>query len=588
MKKLLWAFVPAGCFLAGAICNYRNAADARDASNAFQAFTGSMFQSEITSSTLNLHYTLEDPENFGIFDYPVTYGQEDVSSLVVSESVPAAQQYQLLLHEIPYQRLSTEDQITYDVLSLALQNEIDAEKFPLLDEPLGPSIGLQAQLPVLLAEYRFSDREDIEEYLELTAQTDTYFSSLLQYEKERSKAGLFMTDKNADAIIRQCRAFIGEDGPESNLLAAIFNEKTDALDFLSAQEKAAYQEQNLSIVAKHVLPAYELLMEGLASLKGTCRNENGLCYFPSGKAYYEYLVRDLTGSYLPIAAIERRIRDQITKDIQACHELLQTYPDAADESSLSGILTDPVSILSDLRQKMASDYPAPSDTDVDVKYVHKSLEDFLSPAFYLTPPIDSPDENVIYINSASVSSPLELYTTLAHEGYPGHLYQNLSGSASRNPVRSLFSFGGYTEGWATYVEMESFAYAVPDGASAEAKAAVQFGQLNRSVMLGLSSLLDICIHYHGFTREDTAEFLSNLGLTDPAGADAVFDAILESPVNYMKYYLGYLSFLDLRSYCQNNWPQKFDLPDFHRQVLRIGPAPFPVVEKYLKRYYRSL
>lgn len=587
MKKLLFALLPAGCFLAGAVCNYCNASCEREAANEFRSFTESMFQREITSSTLNLHYTLEQPEKYGITDYPVTYGGAEAFSQA-SEDALTALDYQRALGEISYRHLSEENRITYDILMLALQNAADAQEFSLLAEPLGPTIGVQAQLPVLLAEYSFSDAADVDEYLELIAQTDTYFHALLQHERARAAAGLFMNSRNADAIISQCRAFVSEDSGQENLLIPIFEEKVDALACLSEAEKDIYKEKNRTAVAEHVLPAYKMLMEGLEALKGTCKNENGLCYFPSGKAYYEYLIRDLTGSYLPVAAVERRIRAQLAQDIQACRELVQKYPDAADEHSLSDILTDPGAILADLRQKMTADFPLPPDTDVEVKYVHESLEDFLSPAFYLTPPIDNPDENVIYINRASVSSPVELYTTLAHEGYPGHLYQNLCTPGGRNPVRSLFSFGGYTEGWATYVEMLSYGYAAGESASDLEKAAASYAQLNRSVTLGLSSLLDICIHYHGFTREDTAEFLSGLGFDNPAAADAIFDVILEAPVNYMKYYLGYLSFLDLRSYCQDNWPQKFDPADFHRQILRIGPAPFPVVEKYLKLYYRSL
>lgn len=586
MNKLKFALIPAGCFLLGAVCNYINAADARKAAGQFRSFTGAMFQREVSSSTLNLHYTLEHPEDYGITDYPVTYGETKAVSTVLSETEPAAEDYQKALASISYDDLTEKDRITYDILLLSLEEEQRARDFMLYEEPLGPTIGVQAQLPILLSEYAFRDRRDITEYLELTAQTDRYFSSLLAMEKARSKAGLFMSDSNADAIIAQCRAFIGSKDTGSHLLVTVFNEKVDALDFLSAREREEYKAENRKIVAGHIFPAYELLIEGLETLKGTGTNENGLCYFPDGRAYYEYLVRDATGSYLPLAAIERRIRRQLEDDILACRQLLQDFPEVSGEELCQALPQEPEAVLHDLQEKMSADYPRPPAASFQIKYVHPSLEHFLSPAFYLTPPIDNADENVIYINNASVSSPLELYTTLAHEGYPGHLYQNISARGFQDPVRSLFSFGGYTEGWATYVEMDSFAYAA-EHAPAAGAAAAEFSRLNRSVMLGLSSLLDICIHYHGFTREDTAEFLKNLGFVDTGSADAIFDAILESPANYLKYYLGYLSFSDLRSYCRKNWPEKFTLRDFHAQVLRIGPAPFPVLEKYLKLYYRS-
>lgn len=81
------------------------------------------------------------------------------------------------------------------------------------------------------------------------------------------------------------------------------------------------------------------------------------------------------------------------------------------------------------------------------------MEDYLSPAFYLTPPLDTGTPNVIYINRSGRHSGPELVSTLAHEGFPGHLYQTTSfASCQPEDIRYLISCGGYVEGWATYVE----------------------------------------------------------------------------------------------------------------------------------------
>lgn len=596
MNRLKYALIPAACLLTASIFNYRGAVDAGNAARKFRDFTTSLFQNEITSSTLNLHYTLENPEHYGISDYPITYGSTAEVSLVLSEQSPSAAQYRSALHSISYEDLSPENQITFDVLSLALENALAQEHFSLYQEPLGPSIGIQAQLPVLLCEYRFRTAEDIDNYLTLITQTDSYFSSILEFEQSRSQAGLFMTDETADAVINQCRSFFETDDIKNHMMITVFNEKIKEFSGLTEKEKAEYKVRNLEAVKSHVLPAYQLLCEGLTALKGTGKNPYGLCYLPSGKAYYETLLRSSVGTYLPVEAIERRIRRQLSEDVNNARTLLTQHPNASSELSGENLFGDPQEILTSLSMRMQTDFPTPPTSPFSVKYVHESLEDYLSPAFYLTAPIDNLKQNVIYINQASVCTPLELYTTLAHEGYPGHLYQNLYSGGSLAPVRSLFSFGGYTEGWATYVEMESFRYAADylqntaglTGLSLDDAAAVtEFARLNRSVSLGISSLLDICIHYRGYTREQTADFLSQLGFS-PTGADSIYNAVLEAPANYLKYYLGYLSFSDLRSYCQKNWPEKFELKDFHEQILKIGPSPFPVLEKYLKQYYRSL
>ena len=134
------------------------------------------------------------------------------------------------------------------------------------------------------------------------------------------------------------------------------------------------------------------------------------------------------------------------------------------------------------------------------------------------------------------------------------------------------------------MEMISYDYAAA-GRSDTEHAAVSLAQKQRSMMLGLSSLIDILVHYHGYTREEVRLFLRDLGITGTSVSDSIYDAVLESPANYLKYYLGYLSFLDLRRWCQKNWPEQFQISTFHQYVLEIGPCPFPVLEKYLKLCY---
>lgn len=262
-------------------------------------------------------------------------------------------------------------------------------------------------------------------------------------------------------------------------------------------------------------------------------------------------------------------------DFRELQELIAAHPEVFS-SSAAGNTAEPTDILKELQQKCIEDFPAPPSVSCDVKYVHKSLEDFLSPAFYLTPPVDNLSSNVIYINNISGYSPLELYTTLAHEGYPGHLYQTVySGSVPSNEVRSILNFGGYVEGWATYVEMYSYSTANVDSVTAD------LNRLNRSIILGISSALDIAIHYRGCTREQAEAYLSKVGFQSAAAADSLYDMIIEAPANYLKYYVGYLCFMDLRDAVKEQQGEDFTLKEFHKDVLEIGPAPFSVLEQYL-------
>lgn len=599
LLKLL--FIPASFFLLFSVLVYCHNAS-------FLDFTDRLFREELQGNTLSLHYTLKTPETYGIEEYPVTLG--NLSPEAVTASAKLSSQYQEELSRFAYRALSRQNRLTYDILDLYFKNQMSGQNFAFYSEPLGPTIGTQAQLPILLAEYAFYRERDLDDYFALLANMEDYYASILEYEKEKARRGLFMNDTLAEQIISQCRAFIQDPG--SNFLITTFTDRISETDFLTNEEKAAYIDRNAQAVADHVISAYQLLIDGLTALKGSGSNEKGLCYLTQGKQYYEYLVRDLTGCYTPVEQIRTRIESQLQSDFNSMRALAEGHPEllAATETlgsaiafsldnSPSTILEDdtwyldaqksgidiqkedvfeelsPEEILEDLEGKITEDFPKAPEAHYTVKFVHESLEDYLSPAFYLTPPIDDLSENVIYINRGSTYSPLDLYTTLAHEGYPGHLYQTVYCSQKNtDPVRCLFSFGGYTEGWATYVEMYSYGLADTDPNEAE------LYRLNRSLSLGISSLMDIAVHYYGFGRSEVAAYLGNFGFQE-ASANALYDALLESPANYLKYYVGYLNFMDLRDAVKEQEGDRFSLKRFHTQVLSLGEAQFPVLAKYL-------
>ena len=140
-----------------------------------------------------------------------------------------------------------------------------------------------------------------------------------------------------------------------------------------------------------------------------------------------------------------------------------------------------------------------------------------------------------------------------------------------DPVRSILNFGGYVEGWATYAEMCSY-YLMP---LSKTQAAIL--QKNSSVILALYALADMGIHYEGWGRMDTVEFYARYGIKDAKTVDKIYNLILGSPGNYLKYYIGYIKFLELKKEWikSGNQSQK----EFHKAVLSVGPAPFEIVGK---------
>lgn len=543
----------------------------------FSAYLDRMFRSEITASTLNMHYNLAHPENYGITDYKVTYGS--ISADADRETGAVLENWKKNLKKFRKKDLSVSQQMTYDIMMDYIEDELPAEKFSLYREILKPSTGFQSQLPVLLAEYTFYDEKDVQDYLELMSATPDLFLQIMDVERRKAAQGLFMADFAVDDIVSQCRNFTQE--PEHNYLLSTFDDRVDEAEFLTPEQAETYKVKNRQIVTGELIPAYDKLAEDLLKLKGSGRNTGGLCGLEGGKEFYKYLVKDTTGSDMSVEEMQAQTKAQRKQDLEALAQISVKYPDIGRKCTNYQLPTeDPEQILQDLQNKMQQDFPAPPQVSFTIKEVHPSLEEYTAPAFYLTPPIDDISQNCIYINKSKGDEKMQLYTTLAHEGFPGHLYQNvMERSCGLEPARSLFGSSGYAEGWATYVEMQSYYYA---DVSPEVAA---FLQKNQSALLSLYASADLGIHYDGWSLRDTIDFFSGYRITDKKVIQEIYKLIVEEPAHYLKYYIGYLEFLNLREYAMNQYGEQYSDYKFHSALMKMGTAPFEILKKYLREYW---
>ena len=557
---------------------YRQKISAQTEDQRFQTYTNELFRQELSGNTLSLHYTLKNPDTYHIMDTPVSLGSYQTDASYVCASLENSLS---LLHSYDKSKLSENHQITYEILEAHLTSSLRESQYLLYEEPLAPLTGTQAQLPVLLSEYQFYKKQDIDTYLALLGEIPEYFASILTFEEEKAKQGLFMSLSQADAIIEECETFINLQ--ENNYLYSSFSERIQSLD-LSPKITDAYIEKNSDCIKQYVIPAYEQLKQGITSLRETGTNSGGLCHLPKGIPYYELLVATETGSSRSIPELQQLTKKQIKEDLFSIQKTLSDISDdqpspSSDFFKSQGVVledSNPASILSSLKTKLSGHFPAPPNVNVQIKYVSKEMENYLSPAFYLIPAIDNTEENIIYINNGHMSDDISLYTTLAHEGYPGHLYQTTYFAGQNpDPIRNLLDFGGYTEGWATYSEMLSYYFAPIE------KPQATLMQKNTSILLGLYALADMGIHYDGWSLFDTIAFFRGYGITDTDAIEEIYDLILSDPANYLKYYIGYIEFLELKKEAITLWGEDFSQERFHKAVLDIGPAPFDLIRKHI-------
>ena len=342
----------------------------------FENFAESIFEKEVSGNALNLHYSLAYPEKQGISRPRATLGTIHPNNEKASAQ---CQEYVKKLKKFSQSKLSTSNRLTLDLLLLYYHTEASLGDNYLLEEPLSPSLGIQAQLPVLLAEYSFYTNQDITDYLNLLCSTKEYFQSILAFEQTKSDAGFFMCDETLERIQDQCRAFI--QNPDSNYMLEIFSQKLKAYGKLSEKDQEQLNLTHKQILKEKVLPAYQTLIEGLEQLRGTGKNTGGLVNFSGGKEYYQYLLKSQVGIYIPVEKLEKRLTQQLSTDSQEISELLKQHPQLLTLLNEKMDLPDmePTRVMELLEKNIQQDFPSTASVDFEIRSVHKSMEEFSQP-----------------------------------------------------------------------------------------------------------------------------------------------------------------------------------------------------------------
>ena len=541
----------------------------------FQRYTISFFKENASANEITMHYLLENPEKYGLKKSKSLYGKmkkEDVlnEKNKISDEIKKLKKFRK-------KELTRKQQNTYEVLMDYLSRQEKLAMYPYYERVLGKSSGQQVQILLTLSEYRLKNEQNIKSYFKLLRGLNAYFDSLIEYSKEQVKRNLFISDESLEETLKQIKSVTTQ---KDNMLAATFNLRISEVKGINAATKKQYCRENKKIVKMEVIPAYERLYSHLQALKGNGKNKNGLYYYKNGKDYYEALVAQKTGSAKTVEEMIEISDQTIEKCLRKLIKLQKKYPNIINRYRKSKknikIVQNSQKVLNKLRQKMVKYYPKAPKVSCKIKYVHKTMEEYTSPAFYMVPAVDSYKENVIYINKSQTA---ELYPTLAHEGYPGHLYQNVYYAAKGDdPVRYLLDYPGYSEGYATYVE--GFSYSMMD---AEGYGDI-YQQMNMEMYeynLALCSRVDFGVHYEGWKKKDVRAYLRSFGMDD-SQADELFQMIIENPANYLSYYIGYQEFHELLTDYKKMAGNKYSLKAYHTEILDAGPCSFDILRRRIE------
>ncbi len=564
----------------------------------------------IGEDELTINYLISDREAFGLEYYEPSLPTPSVKSVLSTVAINAVFGR---IKNYDYNKLNDDQKMTYNVI-VDLVDGINAESSEmsyLSNNYLGSYLGYQAQLPLLLTEYNFYTKQDINNYIKIIELVPDTFKKYYEFEVTKSEKGYGMPDFVIDNVVTQCDNFVKAIDDNSSFMYHVVNEKLNNCLFLNSEEKAFYVNRNNEVIKACMREGYVYVKDNLPNLKGKAVNNQGLAHYENekgdkiGQEYYQLLFKDTTGYDVScddaIKYIDGKINEYLsdlrtlTTKIQGNSTLLNQLQMVMTTEKFMTSST-PLDQLYDFSNKIKDDFPELGFTpEVVVDYIHESMQDNFSPAAYMTSPIDNNTKEKIYLNPASIyltdeegnlTTDLDtqyLYTTLAHEGFPGHLYQNAYFKGlDVNPIRKVLKNSGYLDGWATYAENYVYKYL---GGKYQ-KEIIDYLQTEQKLIAAIYSRIDLGIHYNGWTVTEMYEFMSNYfnvgTLEDVLPA---YNQLVEIPTNYQQYFFTYLKICDMYDIVSEKLGSEFNVKEFHKYILECGPAPLRFVEDVVYSAY---
>lgn len=571
-KKKIAAYVLSAVCALGTVTPLCTLAEESDDDQLEDLMT-SEFVDTMEDDYMTLHFTLKDPSALNIEVPEPTFGNTDFRG-EAEKAKSDAEKVLKELDDIDRDSLTEEHQYDYDVMvdSYTYQknwSDTDWEWMFTADNNLVNSITTN------MTEFQFYDKQDFYDYVSVLDTVDDYVNAALELTKEQADNGCFMNAASLEESLSEIRNFT--DKTDDNPLIVDFRDDADASSFLSEEEKGTLENQVNDIVINDIIPACKTACDTLSTMKDKCVDD--FSDIENGLAYYTAAEQHTVGSAKPLQDQFDELDDFIQDKTAEYISLLQKNPDAGStEISMS----DPDQILTYLSNSL-NDYGFPDCPDVNytADYLDPSVVSGNVMAYYMSSLLDDYTDNVIRINRNNISDNTEFYNTLAHEGYPGHLYQHVYDlSRKHNYIRQLCGYLGYQEGWAEYVANDAMEWGIMSDEDAKAV------ELNNDITYGLSALTDIAVHGLGWKEKDVSSYLSRIGLNSEA-ASSLYQTAMQYPISYDSYGYGLCRFTVMRENAEEALGDRFDKTEFHEVILDHSDRMLDTVETDVKNWVKQ-
>lgn len=533
----------------------------------FDLFLDTIFDELVSDNYLYMHFNVADYKAMGIEKPEVGFGHI-VYGVDEEEFNKTEKQLEDLL-AFDYDKLSLRQQYDYDLLHYSLLETLCGLEYSKYNLIFSSSSQFCDGIVTNLMEFAMYDEESEEDFLAVLKDVPNYINEAIEYSKQQSNDGLYHSDDMLDEEISYIDNLISSNGKSI---------------YEHYKEYDIYPEVK-ELVENEVIPAFVTLKEYLNTLYGKTKSDKlALTKINKGYAEYTYITNtsnngDMYAIYTQLIEVYSDWVNNFINAYQNNEHILEDYEDFLNDDKAINLSAE--DMLEYLRNNSSKRYEYLEDANYVVSALDTLGDSTLG--YYVSPPIDNLNQNVIRVNAKINNEDydqMSVFEVMAHEGFPGHLYQNIY-FQQKNPhkFRATQSFIGYTEGYADLAAMDAIDMLNVDD---EYKAVAKLNSITFNSHL-LLSIVDLGVNYFGWDVNTIGNKLEKLFL-DKAIAQPLYDMVVAMPGTFVRYGVGYVSHLNLRKKAMDELGDKFDFVAYDRAIIENGPLPFAILEGVVEDY----
>ena len=512
------------------------------------------------------------------------------------------EKYQKSLQEIDRESLTTNDQLTYDLIERDVKLGMEGLSFPENLIPLNQFYGFHltfAQLGSGSVIQPFVTVKDYDNWSKRMLKGAAYLDSSLVYFRKGMSAGHVLPKALIVKIIPQLDAFNVKDVKESTFYGPIKNLPKS----FSEADKKRITELYTNNIQQIILPAYSRLatfMKEEYLPKG--RLSSGISDTPNGKAYYQYLIRTMTTTdksadeiYQTGLSEVKRIKTEMEKtkdavgfkgDLKAFFEHMRTDPKFTPFKDPAEVLAAFETIHKKMEPGLKTMFGRVPKSPFEIRQT-EAFRAASASAEYFAGSEDGKRPGIFYVpitNAKTFNLTSGMESLFLHEAIPGHHYQ-ISLQQENGDLPKFRRFGGnsaYAEGWALYTESlgkELGLYTDP----------YQYmGALGDEMHRAIRLVVDAGMHSKNMTREEAIKFMMDNEPLNEEGTVAEIERYMAIPAQALSYKIGALKIKEIRERLSKQLGTKFKISDFHDELLKDGNMPLEVLEKKMDQWANGL